>query len=40
MLKNAYEALERARESGLSGDDAVMEAFVENLGDEARVSGN
>ena len=38
--RRMLEALERARESGLSGDDAVMEAFVENLGDEARVSGN
>ena len=38
--RRMLESLERARESGLSGDDAVMEAFVENLGDEARVSGN
>ena len=33
-------SLERARQSGLSGDEAVMEAFVENRSDLARVSGN
>ncbi len=38
--RRMLEALERARESGLSGDAAVMEAFVENMSDEARVSGN
>ena len=33
-------ALERARNAGLSGDDAVMEAFEENKQDLARLSGN
>ena len=33
-------ALERAREAGLSGDDAAMEAFEANKADLARVSGN
>jgi glutamate synthase (ferredoxin) len=33
-------SLERARQSGLSGEDAVMEAFIENKNDMARVSGN
>ena len=34
------EALARARDEGLSGDDAVMAAFEENAHDLARVSGN
>jgi hypothetical protein len=34
------ESLERARQSGHSGDEAVMEAFIENKSDTARVSGN
>jgi glutamate synthase (ferredoxin) len=33
-------SLERARQSGLSGEDAVMDAFIENKSDMARVSGN
>ncbi|HWQ91790.1 MAG TPA: glutamate synthase-related protein, partial [Clostridia bacterium] len=32
-------ALERVRNSGLSGDEAVMAAFVENTRDAARVGG-
>jgi glutamate synthase (ferredoxin) len=32
-------ALNKVRESGLSGDDAVMAAFVENTRDAARVGG-
>jgi glutamate synthase (ferredoxin) len=32
-------ALEKIRESGLSGEDAVMAAFVENTRDAARVGG-
>ena len=32
--------IRRARESGLSGDDALMAAFEENKRDLARVSGN
>ncbi|MEE2659006.1 MAG: glutamate synthase large subunit [Candidatus Latescibacterota bacterium] len=38
--KRVLEALARARESGLSGDEAVMEAFEANRSDTARVSGN
>ena len=34
------EALERAHGKGLSGDEAVMEAFEINRADEARVGGN
>jgi glutamate synthase (ferredoxin) len=32
-------ALRRVRESGLSGDEAVMAAFEENTRDAARVGG-
>jgi glutamate synthase (ferredoxin) len=32
-------SLQRVRESGLSGEDAVMAAFVENTRDVARVGG-
>ena len=38
--KRAQEALERARESGLSGDEAVMEAFEANKADVSRAGGN
>jgi glutamate synthase (NADPH/NADH) large chain len=38
--RRMLESLDRARQSGLSGDDAVMEAFIENKSDTARVSGN
>jgi len=33
-------AIKRARESGLSGDDAIMSAFEENANNMARVGGN
>ena len=38
--RRMLESLERARQSGHSGDEAVMEAFIENKSDTARVSGN
>jgi len=38
--KRVQEALERARESGLSGDEAVMEAFEANKADASRAGGN
>ncbi|NKB67510.1 MAG: glutamate synthase large subunit [Candidatus Latescibacteria bacterium] len=38
--KRVLAALERAEAAGLSGDEAVMEAFEENKGDLARVTGN
>jgi len=34
------DAIARARESGLTGDEAVMQAFEANKSDAARVSGN
>ena len=34
------DAIKRAEEAGMSGDDAVMMAFEENKNDLARVSGN
>ena len=33
-------AIERARQSGLCGDDAVMDAFIENRDDVTRVAGH
>lgn len=38
--KRVVEAMRRVKEAGLSGDDAVMAAFVENKSDLKRVSGN
>ena len=38
--RRMLESLDRARQSGLSEEDAVMEAFIENRSDPARVSGN
>ena len=38
--RRMQEALARARDEGLSGDEAVMAAFEENAHDLARVSGN
>ena len=38
--RRMLEALQDARGRGLTGDDAVMEAFEANKADEARVSGN
>jgi glutamate synthase (NADPH/NADH) large chain len=34
------EAIQRAEAAGLSGDEAIMEAFEDNKNDVARVSGN
>ena len=34
------EAVKRAEAAGLSGDEAIMEAFQDNKNDAARVSGN
>jgi glutamate synthase (ferredoxin) len=33
-------SIDRAREQGLTGDDAVMAAFEENTRDVARAAGN
>jgi glutamate synthase (ferredoxin) len=38
--KRVLEAQKRVREQGLSGDEAVMAAFQENIKDLARVGGN
>ncbi len=38
--KRVLAALKRAEEAGLSGEEAIMEAFEENKSDVARVSGN
>ncbi|MCL6610115.1 MAG: glutamate synthase large subunit [Peptococcaceae bacterium] len=38
--KRMLEAIERAHETGLSGDEAIMVAFEENLKDVSRISGN
>ena len=38
--KRVQEALARARESGLSGDEAVMAAFEANKADASRAGGN
>jgi len=38
--KRALEAEKRVRAQGLSGDEAVMAAFQENMRDIARVGGN
>ena len=38
--KRMLDAMKRAEEGGLTGDEAVMEAFEENKNDLARVSGN
>ncbi len=38
--KRMMEALERAYEIGLSGEEAIMTAFEENKKDKSRVSGN
>jgi glutamate synthase (ferredoxin) len=39
-FKRAVALLKRAHEQGLSGDDAIMQAFEENARDLARVGGN
>ncbi|HOV79465.1 MAG TPA: glutamate synthase large subunit [Bacillota bacterium] len=38
--KRMLEAIRRAGKAGLDGDEAVMDAFEENLKDVSRVSGN
>ncbi|MHB1041416.1 MAG: glutamate synthase large subunit [Eubacteriales bacterium] len=38
--KRMLEALKKAYEVGLSGDDAIMTAFQENIKDDSRISGN
>ncbi len=38
--KRVLDALERVRQTGLSGDEAIMAAFEENARDLTRVSGN
>ena len=37
--KRALQAMQKAREAGLSGDDAVTAAFEQNVNDVARVGG-
>ena len=37
--KRVLQALKRVQEQGLSGDDAIMAAFEENVRDVARVGG-
>ncbi len=38
--KRMIQAMERVRQAGLSGDEAIMAAFEENKRDLARISGN
>jgi glutamate synthase (ferredoxin) len=38
--KRMVESIERAHQMGLSGDEAIMVAFQENVNDKSRVSGN
>ncbi|HKJ66714.1 MAG TPA: glutamate synthase large subunit, partial [bacterium] len=38
--KRMLEAIEQSEEQGLSGEEAVMEAFVRNKSDLARIGGN
>ena len=38
--KRMMENIKKAEDSGLSGDEALMEAFEANKSDLARVSGN
>jgi glutamate synthase (ferredoxin) len=38
--KRVLDAMQRAEAAGLSGDEAIMEAFEQNKSDLARVSGN
>lgn len=38
--KRMLKAIEWAHQMGLSGDEAIMAAFEENLKDESRISGN
>ena len=38
--KRVLQALERAKSSGLGGDEAIMAAFEENARDLSRIGGN
>ena len=38
--KRMLACIERARASGLTGDEAIMSAFEENARDLSRVGGN
>ena len=38
--KRVLEATKRVKETGLSGDEAIMAAFEQNAHDLARVGGN
>jgi glutamate synthase (ferredoxin) len=38
--KRALESLQRAKDAGLSGEDAINVAFEDNARDVARVGGN
>ena len=39
-FKRAVASLKRAHDQGLTGDEAIMQAFEENARDLARVGGN
>jgi glutamate synthase (ferredoxin) len=38
--KRIIQAIAQAKQMGLSGDEAIMAAFEENIRDVSRVSGN
>jgi glutamate synthase (ferredoxin) len=38
--KRMLEAIERVKQTGLTGDAAIMAAFEANMSDASRVSGN
>ncbi|MBI3316148.1 MAG: hypothetical protein HYZ87_04165 [Candidatus Omnitrophica bacterium] len=38
--KRVLQALERVQNAGLTGDQAIMAAFEENVRDTARIGGN
>jgi glutamate synthase (ferredoxin) len=38
--KRIIQSIARAKQMGLSGDEAIMAAFEENIKDVSRVSGN
>lgn len=39
-FKRMFESIEKAKQTGLSQDEAIMAAFKENMSDAARVAGN
>ncbi|MNC71717.1 Ferredoxin-dependent glutamate synthase 1 [compost metagenome] len=39
-FKRMFESIEKAKQTGLNQDEAVMAAFKENMSDAARVAGN